>query len=77
VVVPRHGKTPPRERTEQRLHDRERDDVALAQKEPGHHASADESYGNENGIRPVTRGKDPARQKRRKPSLACEKFQAI
>jgi hypothetical protein len=75
--MPRHGKAPPRQRTEQRLHDRQRNDVALAQKEPSHHASADERYRNENGIRPVTRGKDPARQKRRKPSLAGEKFQAI
>jgi hypothetical protein len=75
--MPRHRKTPPRECTEQRLHDRERNDVALAQKEPRHHASADKRYRNENWIRPVTRSKDPARQKRRKPSFAGEKFQAI
>jgi hypothetical protein len=75
--MPRHGKAPPRERSEQRLHDRERNDVALAQKEPRHHASAGESDGNENGIRPVTSREDSACQKRRKPSFASQKFQAI
>ncbi|HEY4741143.1 MAG TPA: hypothetical protein VIH76_11160 [Candidatus Acidoferrales bacterium] len=49
----------------------------LAQKQPSHHASADESYGNEDGIRPVTRRKYPARQKRGEPSFAGKKFKAI
>lgn len=63
AVMPRNGKHPPYERTQDSLADSERNDVALACEQPAHRGAPNQGERNENGIGPMERREEnPCRQ---------------
>jgi len=60
-VMPRDRKGPPHQTSQDTLPESERENVALAQEQPGHRHTAYTRERNKNRIRPMKRGKDRTR----------------
>ena len=76
-VVPRNRKRPPNQSAQNSLTDGERNDVALAGKEPRHSGSPDEGKRNQHGIWPVDHCKNCACKQRGRRWAACRSKQPV
>src|SRR5712671_3740892 len=70
-VMPSDRKRPPDQSAQNALADRQRKNVALARKQPGHRNAANPGKRNEHRIRPMKRGKDGARNQRSARRTVC------
>src|SRR5271157_2967940 len=76
-MVPRHRKRPPHQRPQNRLPQRQRQNIPFARKQPRHRHPAHECQRHQHRIRPVQPSKQNARQQRRRRRLLQRRQQTV